>query len=88
MGDPPGQSDSHGTVDAAKLHDDQPQYDPLIRLDLLVRNSQLINLRLPSAAELLTMLVNGDSRRNVWGAIADDKIDRNIPEQRQAERIQ
>jgi hypothetical protein len=64
------------------------QHAPLIGVDLPVRNSQLINPRLPSAAELLTVIVSSDSRRNVWGAIAHDKIDCNIPEQRQPRRIQ
>ena len=88
MGDPSRQVQLARNRGCCQLSDHQPQHDPLIGVDLPVRNSQLINPRLPPAAELLTVIVSGDSRRNVWGAIAHDKIDRNIPEQRQPERIQ
>jgi hypothetical protein len=56
------------------------QHDAVNGVALTVRNSHLINPRLPfHTAELLTLDVSGTSRRNGLGAIASDKNDCNFP---------
>ena len=50
---------------------------------LAVRNSHQTHQRLPPPVESLTTRVSGTSRRNVLGAIAQAKNDRNFPQRRQ-----
>jgi hypothetical protein len=57
------------------------RHDALNGVALAVRNSHQIYPHLPAhdAAELLTSVVGGISRRNVLGAIASEKNDCNFP---------
>ena len=81
---PPARANSSPSVDAlAGTNRFKPTARCSVWSGLAVRNSHQTHQRLPPPVESLTTRVSGTSRRNVLGAIAQAKNDRNFPQRRQ-----